>query len=160
MTIQTENLLVLKAFYMGHAISEKKHNIAIALDMVEAAIRKFARSENRQDKLRLLFYLLLKAEILRETSKVVEIRALAKEVSQQIGGEIFDFFMAIESSTQPTASHIGDSRVATKTARWNAACRALGIDERRLTKQENHFLKTVTLKKMLEKHEVTFHAAL
>ena len=64
MSVQTEKLLVLKAFYMGHAISEKKHTISVALDMVETAIRKFAASEDSQSRLRLLFYLLLKAEIL------------------------------------------------------------------------------------------------
>ena len=173
MSVQTEKLLVLKAFYMGHAISEKKHNISVALDMVETAIRKFAASEDSQSRLRLLFYLLLKAEILRETPEVIEIRARAKEVSQQIGGRVFDYFMAIEESTQsrkkvygmqvgviadegikPTVSYTVSDGFNVWTVRYDAACRALGVDERRLTEKEIQFLRKVTLKEMLEKHGV------
>lgn len=175
MTVPPEKLLVLKAFYMGHAISEKKNNISVALDMVDTAIRKLAATEDHQGKMRLLFYLLLKAEILREKPEVVEIRARAKEVSQQIGGHIFDNFMAIEDSTQsrkkvygmqvgviadegikPTVSYTVSDGFNVWTVRYDAACRALRIDERRLTEKEDHFLRKVTLKEMLEKHGVEY----
>lgn len=177
MAIETEKLIVLKAFYMGHAISEKKHNIAIALDMVETAIRNFVASQDSQGRLRLLFYLLLKAEILRETPEVVNIRAHAKEISLRIGGRVFDYFMAIEDSTQsrkkvygmqvgviadegikPTVSYTVSDGFNVWTVRYDAACRALGVDERRLTEKESHFLRKVTLKEMLEKHGVKYAA--
>lgn len=175
MPIQTEKLLVLKAFYMGRAISEKKKSISVALDMVETAIRKFAAMNDNESKLRLLFYLLLKAEILRETPKVVEIRASAREVSQQIGGSVFDYFMAVEENTQSRkkvyAMHVGvitdedmnrtDNYTPSDgsnvwTVRYAAACKALGVDGYRLTEKENHFLRDVTLKEMLEKHRVEY----
>lgn len=177
MLVPIEKLLVLKAFYMGRAISEKKHNISVALDMAETAIRKFAVRKDNESKLRLLFYLLLKAEILRETPEVVEIRARAREVSQQIGGSVFDYFMAVEDNTQSRkkvyAMHVGvvtdedmkrtDSYTSSDgfnlwTVRYDAACRALGVDRCRLTENENHFLRDVTLKAMLEKHGVEYAA--
>jgi len=176
-TVPPDKLLVLKAFYMGHAISEKKHNISVALDMANTAIQKFETTDGSQGKMRLLFYLLLKAEILRETPEVIKIRARAQEVSRQIGGHIFDRYMAIEDSTQsrkrvygmqvgviadegikPTVSYTVSDGFNVWTVRYDAACRALGIDEQRLTEKEDHFLRKLTLKEMLEKHGVAYAA--
>lgn len=173
MTVETEKLLVLKAFYMGHAISEKTHNIPVALTMVNKAIQSLQGSFDNRALLRLLFYVLLKAEILRQSPDVLAIRAYAREISQRIGGNVFDYFMAIEDGTQtrkkvyglqvgvigdegikPTVSYTVGDGFNIWLVRYDAACRALGVDERRLTERETHFLRKVTLREMLEKHEI------
>ncbi|MFD1710649.1 hypothetical protein FVQ98_18205 [Ottowia sp. GY511] len=175
MTIQADELLVLKAFYMGHAISTRKASIPVALGMADKAIEKFEAAEDDQEKIRLLFYLLLKAEILRGTPQAIEIRARAQEISRQIDEHIFERYMAIEDSTQsrkkiygiqvgviadegvkPTVNDTVSDGFNVWTVRYDAACRALGIDERKLTKKEDHFLRKVTLKEMLEKHGVKY----
>jgi hypothetical protein len=145
--VQTEKLLVLKAFCMGRALLEKKHNISVALNMAETAIQKFVICKDDQSMKRLLFYLLLKAEILRETPEALEIRARAREVSQQIGSRVFDYFMAVEDIT----SRAGFS---SWTSGYEAACKTLDVNRYQLTEKENRFLRDVTLKHMLEKHEV------
>jgi hypothetical protein len=130
-------------------------------------------SESGQEKLRLLFYLLLKAEILRETPEVFRIRLYAQKLSNQISSLIFQSYMTIEDSTQSRnkvyGTHVGviasegvkptvsySVRDGVVSVRYDAACRALGIDERRLSEKEANFLRRVTLKEMLEKHGIEY----
>ncbi|WP_206536099.1 hypothetical protein, partial [Melaminivora alkalimesophila] len=65
MAVETERVLALKAFYMGHAIAEKHSIKATALAMVSAAISHLQNTTNAPEKLRLAFYHILRAEILR-----------------------------------------------------------------------------------------------
>jgi len=173
--VETEKLLVLKAFYMGYSISERKHNVIVALEMIEAAIRQLEGSQDRQGWLRLLFYLLLKAEILRSKPEVLEIRASARDISRRIGGHVYDYFMAVEDGTQtlkkayglqvgviadegvkPTVSYTGGHGFNLFTVRYDAACRALEVDEQLLTEKEIHFLRKVSLREILEKHGIQY----
>ena len=176
MAVDIRKLLVLKAFYMGHAISETKHNIAVALDMIDTAIRSLEKNQNRQDQLRLLFYVLLKSEILRETADVLELRAYAKDISEGLGGRVFGYFMAVEESTQtrkriygikvgvvadegvknPTFSHDEKDGIYVRRVHADGACRAIGVEKDQLTKKEINFLYKVTLKEMLEKHGIQY----
>ena len=175
MATDTEKLLVLKAYYMGHAVAQKKHNESEALKMADSAIAKLEQFSDSQSKVRLLFYVLLKSEILRETQDVIELRRRAKAIAEDIGGNVFDYFMAVEDATQTRKKVYGIQTgiIADKgvqsTVRYtvsdgfnvwvvsyDAACRALGIDENRLSDKDRHFLYKVSLKEMLEKHGVEY----
>lgn len=175
MATDTEKLLVLKAYYMGHAIAQKKQIESVALKMAGAAIAKLEQSDDPQSKVRLLFYVLLKCELLRETQKVVELRKQAKAIAQDIGGHVFDYFMALEEATQTTKKAYGlqkgiiaDKGIQTTVnytvsdgfnvwvISYDAACRALGVDENRLSNNERHFLHKVSLKEMLTKHGIEY----
>ena len=65
--VSIEKLLVLKAFILAHKISSKQTSKTMALDMVNVAIDKLRGSIDKENSLRLIFYFLLKSEILRET---------------------------------------------------------------------------------------------
>ena len=175
MAIDTEKLLVLKAYYMGHAIAEKKQNIPVAIDMVNAAIQYLEAHRTEENEMRLLFYVLLKAEILRETDEAIELRKRAKKISEKIGGNVFSYYMAVEEATQTKSKAYGIQQgvIANKgvqtlesytvtdgfnvwVVRYDVACRALGVDEHRLTEKESNFLQKITLKEMLEKHGIKY----
>lgn len=175
MTIETEKLLVLKAYYMGHAIAERNHNKYTALKMIDAAILTLEVNNDPQNRVRLLFYVLLKSEILRDDQQVVESRRRAKAIAEDMGGNVFDYYMAVENATQTKKKAYGmqkgviaDKGVQTTVrytvtdgynvwvVSYDAACRALGVDERRLSEKELHFLHKVSLKEMLEKHGIDY----
>ncbi|MEJ1470250.1 MAG: hypothetical protein RPU59_04155 [Candidatus Sedimenticola sp. (ex Thyasira tokunagai)] len=170
MTINTEKLLVLKAFYMGHAVAEKKHNAPVAIDMIDTAVRKLEKSTDEKNKIRLLFYVLLKSEILRETPDVIGLRAQAKETAESIGGNVFDYYMAVEEATQTISKAYGIQKGVIENkgvqttesytvsdgfnvwvVSYDAACRALDVNEHRLSEQETNFLHHISLKEMLKK---------
>jgi len=175
MAIETEKLLVLKAYYMGHAIAETNHNKNTALKMIDAAISKLESQKDPQSQVRLLFYVLLKSEILRDDQQVIDLRRRAKEVAEHIGGNVFDYYMAVEDATQTRKKAYGmqkgiisDKGIQTTVSytvtdgynvwvvSYDAACRALGVEERRLSEKELHFLHKVSLKEMLEKHGIEY----
>lgn len=175
MSVDTEKLLVLKAYYMGHAIAEKKSNMSDALDMTDAAIRQLEKLSSEQNKFRLLFYILLKSEILRETRDVIELRKKAKEVAEDIGSYVFEYYMAVEDATQTKSKAYGIQKgvisnkgVQTmesysvsdgfiiRDVNCDLACRALGVDEHALSEKESNFLHNISLNEMLVKHGIKY----
>jgi hypothetical protein len=175
MAIDTEKLLVLKAYYMGHGIAEKKQNVSVGIDMANSAIQYLKADRTEKNDTRLLFYVLLKSEILRGTDEAIELRKRAKEISERFGGNVFSYYMAVEEATQTKSKAYGIQQgvIANKgvqtvesytvtdgfnvwVVRYDAACRALGIDENRLTKKESNFLQKITLKEMLKKHGIKY----
>ena len=173
-----DRLLVLKAYYLGHAISENRQSRSTALDMVDAAIEYLRTTNQEENEVRLLFYILLKAEILRDTSDAIVLRKEAQELSQAIPSDAFQHYMAVADATQTKSKVHGiqTGMIANKgvqtiesyvvsdgsnawTVEFDAACRALRIGEYRLTKKERHFLQKITLKELLEKHGVTYPRA-
>lgn len=166
-------LLVLKAFYLGRALSDHKDK-TWALDVINRAIEQLKGLPDRQSKIRLLFYLLLKAEANRQSDNVVEIREYAKKVASELGGEVFHDFISIENATQTLKRAYGLEKgfIADKGIKntieakvvgygydkhleyYDAACRAVGIDPNKLSAKGFNFLHKVSLTKMLESHGI------
>lgn len=174
MAIAKEKLIVLKAFYMGYSISAKKHCIADATRMIDTAIVSLENADSYGHRLRLLLYILMKAEILRGTNAAIALRARAQELSRNIGGPVFDYFMAVEESTQtrkkvyglsvgiiadegvkPTTSYTVSNGFYSWIVRYDAACRAIGVDEGKLTDKEFHFLRKESLKDLIKRHGIS-----
>jgi len=175
-SIPMEKLLVLKAYYLGHAIGKKKVIIAPALDMVNAAIDYLSNKSDQSSRVRHLFYLLLKAEILRDNSESHKCREEAMLVSYGVDGNPYKLFMAIEDATQTQSKvHgiqqglIGDEGVKhrkefvyidglgrPRVGSYDAALRAVGVDESDVNDKERHFLHKTNLKELLDKHDVPF----
>jgi len=175
MSVEIDKLLALKAFYMGHAIAEKKTNKAPALSMVDAAIEHLRKASNPPEKMRLAFYHLLRAEILRHETTPLADRQEAKQICQEIGSSLYDHFMAIENATQGTKEldgiqtlYVVDEGIKRTASYWvtdgwnswavryDIASHALGVDERSFTEKQRKFLERATLKDMLDKHGVDY----
>ena len=170
MATDLHKLFILKAYYMGHAISEKKSGVQQAIAMADAAITELEDKNDEQNRLHLLFYILLKTEILRATSDISELRKRAKKISQELSLPIYEDYMMVEDATQTRKKAYGletgviaDKGVQTTVSytvtdgynvwliSYDAACRALNVDENSLSDQEMHFLHKTTLKEMLER---------
>ena len=100
MSIDPEKLIVLKAFYMGHAIAQRHTVKPTALAMVDAAIGHFRNSSGAAEKARLAFYHMLRAEILRHGGTPMEDRREAQRICHEIGSPLYEYFLAIENATQ------------------------------------------------------------
>ena len=103
MSVPVEKLLVLKAYYLGHAINEKKMVSPTALAMINTAIEFLAESNDSKDQLRYFFYILLKSEVLRGSDESISLRKKAMNLSQKIAGNPYADYMAIEEATQTTS---------------------------------------------------------
>jgi len=167
--ISEHQLLVLKAFYMGHAIAEKTAVRAPAVKMIDAAIRHLAESETPQW---LAFYLMMRAEIARHDGEPpIELRARIRDLDE----DMYDMFMAVEQATQRkrkldgiqtltvvdpgierTESYVVTSGWESWVVRYDIACRALGIAERDISADQREYLSRTTLKDLLESHGVPF----
>ena len=143
-----EKLLVLKVFILAHKISSKQTSKTMALDMVNVAINKLSGSIGEENTLRLIFYLLLKSEILRETDAVASLRKEAKSIAEKTSSESFRLFMAVQEATQTRSTDSGFQKDMFAN---------IGIDEQNLSEQECNFLFKATLKEMLEKHEIEYN---
>jgi hypothetical protein len=166
-------LLVLKAFYLGHALSDHE-NKKWAVDVINKAIEQLSEKHDRQSKIRLLFYLLVKSEINRQHDNVFETREYAKEVATDLGDEIFQDFMSIENATQTLKRAYGFEKgfiadqgvknpIESKTVGfgykkhveyYDTACQAIGIDPNKLSNSDYNFLYKVPLTKILESHGI------
>lgn len=167
--ISERQLLVLKAFYMGHAIAEKIAVRASAIQMIDAAIEHLHESESPHW---LAFYLMMRAEIDRHDGEPpVELRARIRDID----GDMYDMFMLVEQATQRrrkldgiqtlaivdpgierTESHVVTNGWESWVVRYDIACRALGISERDISADQREFLSRTTLKELLHSHGVAF----
>ena len=77
---EKEMILVLKAHYMGRMFVNKEKNIQSILDSVNFAINELEHRNEKKDKIRQLFYIFLKIEILRDSQDVIDLRKRAKEI--------------------------------------------------------------------------------
>lgn len=168
-----EKLLALKAFYMGHAIAEKPALREQALHLVGKAIEHFRQAASDDDRTRLAFYVLLRAEVLRVGGSPLPDRAWAKAICDDLGSPLYDHFMAVEQATQTTKrlegiqslkvvddgvrrteSHEGTDGLRTWLVRYDRAARALGVHLAALPESQQRFLKQVTLLELLDRHHV------
>jgi len=143
-----EKLLVLKVFILAHKISSKQTSKTMALDMVNVAINKLSGSIGKENTLRLIFYLLLKSEILRETDAVASLRKEAKSIAEKTRSDSFRMFMAVQEATQTRSTDSGFQKDMFAN---------IGIDEQNLSENECNFLFKATLKEMLEKHGIEYN---
>ena len=143
-----EKLLVLKVFILAHKISSKQTSKTMALDMVNVAINKLSGSIGEENTLRLIFYLLLKSEILRETDAVASLRKEAKSIAEKTRSDSFRLFMSVQEATQARSTDSGFQKDMFAN---------IGIDEQNLSEQECNFLFKATLKEMLEKHGIEYN---
>ena len=175
MGIDVERLLVLKAFYMGHAIAEKRTSRPSALSMIGAAIEQLKTRQDARDQVRLAFYHMLRAEILRHEADPLPDRQEAQRICEAFGSPMYTFFMAVENATQSVKklygiqqlviADTGIKRVHSEVVvsgwqawvvRYDIALRVLGVSERDLSERDINFLEHVSLKALLDKHAIAY----
>ena len=145
--------------------------MTVALAMLDAAIRLLDERQDQQSRTRLAFYLLLKAEILRESAEVIGLRARVQEIAP---GIFFDF-MAVEEATQSLKKaygmHVGviaDEGIKRRDGAYvrreegvgwvgyDAALRALHVNELDISEKEWSFLHRATLLQILKHHGIPY----
>ena len=100
MGISTDKLLVLKAFYLGYEIREKHEFEEKALNMIDYAINQLSNETSKSNLKRLLFYLIIKCELLRFNKTVMNYRRKAREVARDINKDnIYKDYMAMVDKT-------------------------------------------------------------
>lgn len=100
MNVPTDKLLVIKAFYLGHGIREQSEFKDIALKMIDSAINYLSDREEPRAVKRLIFYKLIKCEILRFDDNGVDCRHEVQKLSEQFSLlDIYKDYMVIVSAT-------------------------------------------------------------
>jgi len=175
MAVETEKLLALKAFYMGHSIAAKRILKDSALAMISAAIDHLKYRTSQAEKIRLAFYHMLRAEVLRYEGSPIEDRKMAKTICDSIGSPLYSHFLAVEDATQSRKKlkgiqtlyvvDEGIKRIESYWAgdgwnlweiRYDIASHALGVNRRDLTEKQKKFLEKVSLIDLLEAHGVQY----
>ena len=171
MGISTNNLFLLKAFYLGFRIRESSELVDKALSMVEKAIKHYTSMHylSNTDKSRLLFYYFVKCEILRREASIGELRSNIKTYAQNIEAvEVFNDYMKVVDSTlvrNKLNDIVEQPRVNTDISlnknisiiedyqdfgpSTEGPFRALQIRRGDLTKKQNHFLNDASLKDIM-----------
>lgn len=175
MAIETEKLLALKAFYMGLDISKKYHVQISALSMVDAAIAQLKDKHELENKVRLVFYHLLRAEILRHGGSPVNDRDEAQRICREIHSPLYEYSIRIAKATTGTKKldgiqnltiveeKIKRSEAYEETDGWNSwvnyidlAMQSLEVSEYDLANGQKRFLNKVNLREMITKHEIGY----
>ncbi|MBC8269353.1 MAG: hypothetical protein H8E36_11430 [Rhodospirillaceae bacterium] len=176
MATEVDKLLTLKAFYLARSILMKPQRVSDALKMIEVAVKALEKRTGNQEKLRLLFYILIKCEIHRESEECIDIRERAKGLSVEIRSKAYDYYMAIEEVTQTTkqvhgfsAGVIADNGVKIESHRvgqdyfgntfeyyHDYASATLGVELNSLRKQDLNFLKNTNLMEVLTHHGIAY----
>jgi hypothetical protein len=176
--IETEIILVLKAHYMGRMFVETGKNLPNILDSINSAINELDLRNEKKDKIRQIFYILLKVEILRDSHDIIDLRKRAKEISEIIGSNVFNYFMAVQEVTSPINKVHGmqtgiisndKARIGFTVDSWlldytnpmsdfegfclmGPASRALNLEGIEISDKEHDFIISTSLKEMLENH--------
>ena len=176
MSVSVTQLMALKAFYLGHGIASSKTYVNISCNMVDAAIRQFEGSDSPESVTRTLFYILLKAEIQRGTPDALTLRAKAKMIAETHGSDVYRHYMSIEEATQTRSKVEGletgiignkgvqavkkysveNNRFSVSHVEFDAALNALDLRESELKQNDINFLRKVTLKDILDRHNVAY----
>jgi len=173
MPVEPEKLLAMKAFYLGHAIAERSPNRSAALDLIGAAIVQLGERSETTEKVRLAFYHILRAEVLRHGGSPIDDRRDAQSICREIGSPLYKYFLSIEEATHSRKTLTGIQTLYVKdggikqtesywaTDGWNSwevrydiASRTLGVNQCDLTDKERRFLEKVTLKDLLARHGI------
>jgi hypothetical protein len=176
--IETEIILVLKAHYMGRMCVKRDKNLQNILDSINSAINELDLRKEKKDKIRQMFYILLKIEILRDSHDIIDLRKRAKEISEIIGSNVFNYFMAVQEITSPKYKVDGiqtgiisndKARIGFTIDSWllddtnpisdvggdcliGPAASALDLDGFKISDKEYDFIINTSLKEMFEKH--------
>jgi hypothetical protein len=176
--IDTDSLLALKAFHLGRAIADRTPHRAAALRMIDSAIAQLEQAEDDRSQMRLLFYVLLKAEAVRTGPDALALRGRAQSIAERIGSKSFDLFMNIEALTQSTSrvhglqiGIISDQGIRPTTLRSyevrgpistfcvveDDACLAVGVERMSLlSSKQRHFVYDMSLKDILDHHGIRY----
>ena len=100
MNVSTDKLLAIKAFYLGHGIREQAEFKVNALKMIDSAINYLSEKEGLRAIKRLIFYKLIKCEILRFDDNGVNCRHEVQELSKRASSlEIYKDNMSMVGAT-------------------------------------------------------------
>lgn len=173
----TKKIFVLKAFNLGYGI---RNNLVLkdkALQMVNTAIEYFENKNNitKAEGSRLLFYYLMKCEILREDERIFDlrnkVRSYAKKIREIDGYQ--DYMKAVDETVQKKIS--GDINQKTRFKgdislsdgfamvededdwSWSttdSTLRALCLNGVKLTRRQEYFLDVCSLKDILAMHRI------
>jgi hypothetical protein len=100
MNVSTDKLLAIKAFYLGHGIREQAEFKVNALKMIDSAINYLSEKEGLRAIKRLIFYKLIKCEILRFDDNGVNCRHEVQELSKRASSlEIYKDYMSMVGAT-------------------------------------------------------------
>ena len=170
---EKEMILVLKAHYMGRMFVNKEKNLQSILDSVNFAINELDHRNEKKDKIRQIFYIFLKIEILRDSQDVIDLRKRAKEISEEIDSKAFKYFMAVQKTT--SSINVLDNSFQSGVIKnvnakigftvespmsddsdnfvlYGAAASALDLGGCEISDKEHKFLLHTRLHEMLENH--------
>ena len=100
MNVSTDKLLAIKAFYLGHGIREQAEFKVNALKMIDSAINYLSEKEGLIAIKRLIFYKLIKCELVRFDDNGINCRQEVRELSEQASRlEIYKDYMTMVGST-------------------------------------------------------------
>ena len=166
-----EKLLAVKAFVLGLAVSHSPGRDA-ALSIVSTAIARLSPPEDVKETTRLVFYHLLRAEILRHNGSPIADRSAAQQLCANIASSTYRWFMRIEESTTSRFREAGHERrlsaygaiakspeadvpMNLSSMQWcDFALRSVGEDPSILKEKDRRFLEQVTLRDILHKHGI------
>ena len=172
MSVEIEKLLVIKAFRLGNKIVENKSGNFHAINLIDVAINQLKEMNDEVSQVRLMFYLLLKSESMRGTDESIKLRKIAQELSIELNSNIYTYYMALEDATQDRKrAHgfkmvIADRGVQTLGKLvlnssegyffHDIAYDVFGINPENITDKEQHFIDSISLKELLEFHNINF----
>ena len=175
MILDTDQLLAVKAFQIGFA-SASPASRPIALGMVAAAIEQLGRRKDEENIIRLTFYHLARAEILRINGDPLPDRNAAQLLADSVGSDIYRIYMRIVERVRHLthASYSSDYDRPTykigvdmeaprifygylSTESWlELWLKPFGASSKSITSSQSRFLTGVNLAHLLEKHGVMY----
>lgn len=175
-TLHTK-LIALKAFYMGHALTQKHLIKDQALSVIDSAINELIPKLDDKKRHFLMFLFMLKSEIMRGSTVSLELRQLAKDLASEIGSKAFEYYMTIEDATQSRkvvcgagTGWVADKGVTQRNSRYidhdefyceptpDIPMQSLGVDFSRLSRKQISFLYQTTLKELLVRNGISIIA--
>ena len=152
-------LIALKALLLGHAAAIRPLRRRAALAMTSAAVNQLKRVRQPELRLRLAFYHLVRAEILRHDGDPLPDRVTAQAISRALQSDVYGRFMRLESVTTDLLAHNLQDGTGHRYIFETRALNAFGVSKSWLSSVQLTFLESITLGEILQHHGIPFSAA-
>ncbi len=174
MSISVDKLLALKAFQLGTLANANPTSRPSAVAMLDGAIQHLVLKEDSTTVLRLAFYHLARAEMVRYDSDLVTDRQAAQHLCKLIRSELYEYFMRIEEATtrrtrepkrdgamsaygNTCRSEVDILASSSSLRAWlDIALGALDESSATLTPKQAHFVEHTNLSQLFERHGIPY----
>ncbi len=156
-TNHVDALIALKAFLLGRLILDQSERVTVSLEMIDVAVKALTDRNDDENQRRLVFYLLLRSEVLQGGKEAIAAREDAKLISQKLKSSAFECYLRIVDGVVKVEHDVDLGVLADDPMNHAGAMyRALGENAYSFSERDLKFIDKTNLLDILKHHDIAY----